>query len=59
MLKRFFDLVVATSILLLVSPLFLILALLIKIETPGPVFFRQMRVGKDGKTFFIHNHLGC
>ena len=54
MLKRFFDLVVATSILLLVSPLFLILALLIKIETPGSVFFRQMRVGKDGKTFFIH-----
>jgi len=54
MLKRFFDLVVATLILLLVSPIFLVIALLIKIETPGSVFFRQMRVGKDGKPFFIH-----
>ncbi len=54
MLKRLFDLVIATSLLLLVTPVFLIIALLIKVESSGPVFFRQMRVGQDGKTFFIH-----
>lgn len=54
MLKRLFDLVIASSILLLVTPGFLIIALLIKIESPGPVFFRQMRVSKNGKPFLIH-----
>lgn len=48
-LKRSFDLIGATLILLLVSPLMLIIALLVKITSEGPVFFTQSRVG-------IHNH---
>ncbi|WP_233272182.1 sugar transferase [Mycolicibacterium smegmatis] len=37
--------------LLLISPLFLTLALLVRLSSPGPVFFRQQRVGRDGKPF--------
>jgi len=39
--------------LIVLAPLFLIIAVLIKIDSPGPVFFRQERVGKDGKIFRI------
>ena len=49
--KRFFDLVLATLALLLLFPLFTIIALLIKLTSPGPVFFTQLRVGKYGRTF--------
>ena len=38
---------------MLLAPLFLVVALLIKIDSPGPVFFRQVRVGKDGTHFSI------
>jgi len=50
--KRIFDLVVSALLLILFAPLFLIVALLIKIDSKGPVFFRQMRVGRD-KDFLI------
>lgn len=49
--KRVFDLLGATLIGLLVAPLFLVLALWIKREDGGPVFYRQERVGRDGRTF--------
>lgn len=49
--KRTFDLVVCAFALLLLSPLFLVLALLVKLDSPGPVIFRQKRVGKDGVEF--------
>ena len=39
--------------LLVLSPLFLIVALWIVIDDPGPVFYRQQRVGKDGKDFLL------
>jgi len=61
--KRTLDLVVSLLILTLGAPLFLIPALLIKRESPGPVFFLQTRIGKDGKPFRIikfrtmHQHL--
>jgi Undecaprenyl-phosphate glucose phosphotransferase len=45
LLKRSFDIVVAGVLLTLLWPLFLIVAILIKLDTPGPVFFRQMRHG--------------
>lgn len=54
MLKRAFDIVVSTVGLLLLSPLLLGLALWIKLDSPGPVFFRQERVGRGGKLFRIH-----
>lgn len=49
--KRALDIAAASFALVLFLPLFLAIALLIKIDSPGPVFFRQIRVGKDGKPF--------
>lgn len=49
--KRFMDLVGAAIGLILLSPLMLLIALLIKLESPGPVFFIQERMGLDGKPF--------
>lgn len=54
MLKRAFDLVFASAGLLLLAPLFAVLALWIKLDSPGPVFFRQDRVGRAGTLFSIH-----
>jgi len=51
--KRIFDLIVAASVLICLSPLFVIVALLIKIDSAGPVFFKQQRLGKDRKPFTI------
>ena len=52
--KRLFDLLVASMALLLLSPLLLLAALWIKFDSPGPVFFRQERVGRHGVPFRIH-----
>jgi lipopolysaccharide/colanic/teichoic acid biosynthesis glycosyltransferase len=52
--KRLFDLLGATIALLLLSPLLLLTALAIKLDSPGPVFFRQERVGRHGVPFRIH-----
>ena len=51
--KRLFDLVVSLAILILTGPLILLIALLIKLESKGPAFFRQRRVGRYGETFDI------
>lgn len=48
---RFCDIVFSLFGLLLLSPLFIIVALWIVIDNPGPVFYRQQRVGKNGKDF--------
>jgi len=53
-LKRFFDFFASCIGLLLLAPLFLLIALAIKLDSPGPVFFRQQRVGQYGKLFHIH-----
>ena len=54
MAKRLFDIVVATLALALLLPLLLVVALRIKLDSPGPVFFRQVRVGRHGVPFRIH-----
>lgn len=54
MTKRFFDIVFSSVGLLLLSPLFIVTALLIKLDSPGPVFFRQERIGRNFKPFFIY-----
>lgn len=54
MSKRIFDVVASTLGLLLLAPVLLVLALWIKLDSAGPVFFRQVRVGQFGKTFRIH-----
>jgi len=51
LLKRIFDFGVSTFLLVLVAPLFLVLAVLIKLDSNGPVFFVQERVGKAGRIF--------
>ncbi len=53
-LKRTFDVISAASILVLLSPLMLLTALMIKIDSPGPALFRQKRNGFGGKVFSIY-----
>ncbi len=53
-LKRALDIMVATAALLAFSPVFLVTAVLIKLDSPGPVFFKQVRVGKWGSTFYCY-----
>jgi lipopolysaccharide/colanic/teichoic acid biosynthesis glycosyltransferase len=54
MAKRLFDLLLSTLGLLLLAPLLLAVAAWIKLDSPGPVFFRQERVGRFGAVFRIH-----
>jgi Undecaprenyl-phosphate galactose phosphotransferase WbaP len=49
--KRVIDIVGAGLGLVLLAPVFLILAILIKLDSPGPVFYRQTRIGRDGRPF--------
>lgn len=51
--KRVFDVLVSGVMLLLLSPVFLVLALAVKLDTPGPVFYRQVRVTQYGRQFRI------
>lgn len=53
MAKRAFDLVFSVAVLLLLSPLLLAVAAWIKLDSRGPVFFRQLRVGRHGREFRI------
>ena len=49
--KRTFDIVASGLGLILISPLLLILALLVRLSSPGPIFYRQERMGRDGREF--------
>lgn len=52
--KRFFDIIISFFLLIILFPLFLILGILIKVDSSGPVFYRQERVTKYGKKFKIY-----
>ena len=52
-LKRCFDVVVSALMLLVLAPVFLVLAIAIKLDSPGPVFYRQVRVTQYGREFRI------
>lgn len=52
-LKRLFDIVASAGMLLILSPVFLVLAIAIKVDSPGPVFYRQVRVTQYGRQFRI------
>jgi lipopolysaccharide/colanic/teichoic acid biosynthesis glycosyltransferase len=54
MLKRCFDMTSSLVGLILISPVFLIVPLLIKLDSKGPVFFKQWRIGKNGRQFKIY-----
>ena len=49
--KRLFDILVSSIMLILLSPAFLIVAIAIKLDSKGPVIFKQKRIGKGGKEF--------
>ena len=53
-LKRLMDVVISGGALLVIWPVLLLIALAIKIDDPGPVFYRQVRVGRGGKEFRIY-----
>ena len=53
LLKRCFDVVVSSIMLLILAPVFLVLAIAIKLDSPGPVFYRQVRVTQYGQEFRI------
>ncbi len=52
-IKRMLDLIFSLTLIILLSPIFLIISLLIKIEDGGPVFYKQKRIGYKNKTFTI------
>lgn len=52
--KRFFDIVLASIVMIVLSPIFLIISLAIKLESKGPIFFKHTRIGKDGKIIKIY-----
>ena len=53
LLKRLFDVVLSALMLVVLSPVFLLLAIAIKLDSPGPVFYRQVRVTQYGREFRI------
>lgn len=53
-IKRIIDVVLASIALVVLSPIFLIIALAIKLESKGPVFFKHTRIGKDGKIIKLY-----
>jgi len=52
--KRTLDIFISATALILLAPLMLLIALLIRLESPGPVFFRQIRLGRYGKPFIMY-----
>ncbi|WP_035238075.1 sugar transferase [Desulfobacter vibrioformis] len=50
-IKRLFDILVSAILMIALAPLFLVTALAIFVENPGPIFYNQVRVGKWGRTF--------
>jgi exopolysaccharide biosynthesis polyprenyl glycosylphosphotransferase len=53
-LKRSVDLTASSALLIVLSPLFLLFSMLIRLDSKGPIFFSQERVGKEGKVFRMH-----
>jgi exopolysaccharide biosynthesis polyprenyl glycosylphosphotransferase len=53
-LKRFFDIVFSALVLIILSPLLLLVALLIKVTSPGPIIFEQARCGLNGRRFILY-----
>ena len=56
--KRALDIIISLAALIVLSPVMLIVALLIRMESPGPAIFRQKRIGRNGEVFeFLKNLL--
>ena len=52
--KRFLDLFFSLILLVILSPILLLIIVLVKLDSKGPAIFKQERIGKNGKTFYIH-----
>jgi Undecaprenyl-phosphate galactose phosphotransferase WbaP len=52
-IKRVFDLVISLLLLLITFPLWLLIALMIRLDSPGPIFYKHQRVGQGGKKFRV------
>lgn len=52
--KRTIDIIISTLLLIILSPLFLLTAILIKLDSPGPIFYKQNRIGKNGLHFSMY-----
>ena len=52
--KRVFDLVITAPLIVALSPVFLILAIAVKIDSPGPILFRQQRMGQHNRLFHVY-----
>ena len=55
--KRATDVVLASVALVILSPVFLIIAVAIKLDSKGPVFFKHTRIGKNGKQFRMYRFI--
>src|SRR5699024_11270101 len=53
-IKRIIDFILSLIAIIILSPVFLLLAIWIKMDSPGPVFFKQKRIGKDRSFFQIY-----
>ena len=54
MVKRMFDLIAAVMGLLITAPLFLLVAIAIKLDSPGSILYNGVRAGRNGKAFYMH-----
>lgn len=54
LIKRAFDFILSLAGIIIFSPIFVIIAISIKVDTKGPVFFKQKRAGKNGKPLYIY-----
>ena len=52
--KRIFDIVSSSVVLVVLSPVFAAIAVWIKLDSPGPVFYRQVRVGRGNRDFYLY-----
>lgn len=53
MAKRIFDVIISLCVVIIALPLWLVVAIAIKLDSPGPVLYRAIRIGKDGKPFAL------
>ncbi len=53
-MERFLDVIISILIITLLSPLFLIIGIIIKLNSKGPIFFTQMRIGKNNELFKLY-----
>lgn len=53
-IKRFFDIICSIIGIIILSPIFIIVSILIKLESKGPIIFKQVRAGKNSKPFYIY-----